>query len=229
MGNQQRRGADAPKSGAKSTLYKKDFWGTENLRYSGPHPRMVKVARTANSLAQGRNCTLLDVGCGPATLASLLLPGILYYGIDIAIKTPAPNLLEADLLESPIGFGGKRFDIVVAQGFFEYVGEMQSQKLGEIASILADGGTFITSYVNFDHRNAHIYEPYSNVQPFDQFRASVGEHFSVRRVKPTSYNWRHRDTGRRIFKALGLHTDLNIPVVGRPLAVQYILVCGAHP
>jgi SAM-dependent methyltransferase len=189
---------------------------------------MVKVARIANSLTRGRDCTLLDVGCGPATLASLLLPNIQYYGIDIAIKTPAPNLLEVDLLKSPISFGDKSFDIVVAHGFFEYVGEFQSQKLAEIAANLRDGGTFITSYVNFNHRRPHIYGPYSNVRPFDEFRSSVQEHFAVRRVLPTSYNWRHRDSDRRIFKAIGLNTDLNIPVVGRSLAVQYILVCGAR-
>jgi len=170
----------------------------------------------------------LDVGCGPATLAALLLPTIQYYGIDIAIKNPFPNLLEADLMESTIGFEGKYFDIVVAQGFFEYVGKLQSQKLAEIVDILGDGGTFIASYVNFDHRRRHIYQPYSNVQPFDQFLASVEEHFAVRQVLPTSYNWWHRDTNPRIFRAFGMHTDRNIPVVGRSLAVQYILVCGAR-
>jgi|HubBroStandDraft_1064217.scaffolds.fasta_scaffold01689_6 SAM-dependent methyltransferase len=228
MDSQRDKHAAGSASDARGMLYKKDFWRTENLRYSAVHPRMLKVARVANSLARGRDCTLLDVGCGPATLASLLLPNVQYYGIDIAIKTPVPNLLEADLLESPIGFGGKRFDIVVAQGFFEYVREFQSQKLSEIAGILGDGGTFITSYVNFDHRQPHIYQPYSNVQPFGQFRASVEEHFAVQRVLPTSYNWWHRDSNPRIFRAFGLHTDLNIPVVGRSFAVQYILVCGSR-
>jgi hypothetical protein len=209
MDSQRDKHAAGSASDARGMLYKKDFWRTENLRYSAVHPRMLKVARVANSLARGRDCTLLDVGCGPATLASLLLPNVQYYGIDI-------------------GFGGKRFDIVVAQGFFEYVREFQSQKLSEIAGILGDGGTFITSYVNFDHRQPHIYQPYSNVQPFGQFRASVEEHFAVQRVLPTSYNWWHRDSNPRIFRAFGLHTDLNIPVVGRSFAVQYILVCGSR-
>jgi SAM-dependent methyltransferase len=220
--------ADDSRSDAGRVLYKKDFWRTENLRYTAPHSRMVKVARTANSLAGEGGCTLLDVGCGPAALASLLRPNIQYYGVDIAIKTSAPNLLEADLMESPIGFGGKRFDIVVAQGFFEYVGELQSQKLAEIADILGSDGTFITSYVNFGHRQPYIYQPYSNVQPFGQFRASVEEYFAVRRVLPTSYNWRHWDSNHRISRTIGLHTDVNIPVVGRLFAVQYILVCGTR-
>ncbi|HTU75241.1 MAG TPA: class I SAM-dependent methyltransferase [Trebonia sp.] len=226
MKNQQGQDAEGTGSAPDGLLYKKDFWRTENLRYSKPHPRMVKVARIANALAQGADCSLLDVGCGPAALASLLRANITYHGIDIAIKTPAADLLEMDLLESPVGFGDKRFDIVVAQGFFEYVGESQSRKLAEIAGILEAGGTFITSYVNFDHRQRHVYEPYSNVQPFAQFRAGVEEHFTVQRLIPTSYNWRHRDSTRSASKALGLHTDLNVPVLGRIFAVQYILVCS---
>ena len=171
---------------------------------------MVKVARIANSLARGRNCTLLDVGCGPTTtLASLLQPNIDYYGVDIAIQEPAPNLLEVDLLENPIGFGGRRFDIVVAQGFFEYVGKFQSQKLAELAGLLAEGGTFIASYVNFGHWHRFRYGPYSNVQPFPKFRASIREHFTVQRIVPTSYNLRHRDSQGNLAKVLVLRSSLS--------------------
>ena len=59
----------------------------------------------------------------------LLHPNIQYYGIDIAIHDPAPNLIEADFLEAPIRFDGKRFDMVVAQGVFEYVGNLQTRSL----------------------------------------------------------------------------------------------------
>jgi SAM-dependent methyltransferase len=216
---------DGSTSDAGGVLYKRDFWRVENLNYSRPHPRMVKVARIANSLARGRNCTLLDIGCGPTTLASLLQPNIDYYGVDIAIQEPAPNLLEVDLLENPIGFDSRRFDIVVAQGFFEYAGKFQSQKLAEIADLLAEGGTFICSYVNFGHWHRSIYMPYSNVQPFPKFRASLGEHFTVRRVVPTSYNVRHRDSQGKLAEVLGLGTDLNIRILGRLFAIQYILLC----
>jgi SAM-dependent methyltransferase len=228
MTTQQDGHADGSTSDAMSVLYKKDFWRTENLNYSTPHRRMKKVARTVNSLAREKDRTLLDVGCGPATLASLLRPNIHYYGVDIAIQEPGANLLEADLTENRIAFGDRRFDIVVAQGFFEYVSDLQSEKLAEIADLLAEGGTFITSYVNFGHRDPYIYKPYSNVQPFAVFRASVAEHFTVRRVLPTSYNWRHHESRRKIVTALGLHTDLNIPVLAPALAVQYILVCTAR-
>ncbi len=94
-----------PADGAGNTLYKKDFWSEENLKYSRPHFRMEKVARLINRLAGAQERTLLDVGCGPATLMSLLKPNIRYHGVDIAIQKPAPNLIEADFLETPIRFG----------------------------------------------------------------------------------------------------------------------------
>ena len=93
-----------PRPEVGTTLYKKDFWSEENLKYSRPHYRMEKASRILNKLARDRDCTLLDVGCGPATLMSLLQPNIHYYGIDIAIQNPAPNLVEADFLETPISF-----------------------------------------------------------------------------------------------------------------------------
>src|SRR6266536_2610245 len=40
-----------------------------------PHFRMRKVARTVRSVTRGRQCDLLDVGCGPATLAQLMPAG----------------------------------------------------------------------------------------------------------------------------------------------------------
>ena len=49
MDSQQGTHADGSTSDAGGVLYKEDFWRTENLNYSRPHPRMVKVARIANS------------------------------------------------------------------------------------------------------------------------------------------------------------------------------------
>ena len=116
--------------------YKKEFWSTENLKYEKPHFRMRKVARTISRLAADREYDLLDVGCGPGTLQYLMPSNVHYHGIDISIPVPADNLLEADILEAPIDFRGMRFDLVVAQGMFEYVGEHQSQKFAEIAGLL---------------------------------------------------------------------------------------------
>ena len=43
---------------------------------------------------------------------------------------------------------------------------------------------FIATYVNFDHRKRDMYWPYSNVQPFKDFRKSLAEHFKIRRFFP---------------------------------------------
>ena len=68
------------------SVYKRDFWSHENLKYAQPHYRMRKVARVVNRLADGKASGCLDVGCGPATLRQLLDPNIAYYGVDIAIQ-----------------------------------------------------------------------------------------------------------------------------------------------
>jgi SAM-dependent methyltransferase len=210
------------------TLYKKDFWSEENLKYNRAHYRLEKSALVINKLARDKECTLLDVGCGPAALKRLLRPNIQYYGIDIAIHDPSPNLIEADFLENPLKFGDKRFDIVVAQGVFEYVGNLQSQKFAEIARLLNEDGIFLVSYVNFNHRKKEVYWPYSNVQPIGHFRRSLSQHFTIRRCFPTSYNWNHWDPGRKVLRAVNIHVNVNIPVVGPILGVQYFFVCSAR-
>jgi SAM-dependent methyltransferase len=227
MKNQQRLDEGRSVNSPENVLYKKDFWSTENLKYSRPHFRMEKIARTVNSLAKGKDCTLLDVGCGPAALEPLVQPNIEYYGIDIALAHPAPNLIEADIVEAPIRFADKRFDIVLAQGFFEYVGGLQEQKFAEIRQLLKPDGKFVVSYVNFSHRDRFVYHPYSNVQPFSEFRASLERHFKVRRAFPTSYNWRHQEPSRSLVKAGNMLLNVNIPFLGQALAVEYVLICTA--
>jgi len=207
------------------TLYKKDFWSKENLKYSRPHYRLEKSARIINRLTRGKGCTLLDIGCGPAALMPLLQSNIQYYGVDIAIQHPAPNLLEADFLEMPIRFADKHFDIVIAQGVFEYVGGLQAQKFAEISQLLNDSGTFIVSYVNFDHRSKSVYWPYSNVQPLGDFRQALARHFEIKRSFPTSYNWHHSEPNQKIIRSINMHINLSIPFISRILAVEYFYIC----
>jgi SAM-dependent methyltransferase len=197
--------------------YKKDFWSEENLKYSPAHYRLRKSARLINRLADRRECSLLDVGCGPATLGTLLSPRIEYFGIDIAIQAPTPNLHEVDFLESPIGFAGRKFDFIVAQGVFEYVGEHQEQKFSEIAELLTDDGRFIASYVNFDHRARDIYWPYNNVRSFDDFRI------------PTSHNWGHSEPGKKLISTPNIYLNFNLPIISRILAVEYFFICSRLP
>ena len=215
-----------PKESTGNTLYKKDFWSKENLQYNRPHYRLEKSARIVNRLARGKKLALLDVGCGPAALMPLLQSNIEYYGIDIAIHDPAPNLIEADLANTPIRFDDKRFDIVIAQGFFEYMGTFQAQKFTEISQLLNDGGIFIVTYVNFGHRDKDIYWPYSNVQALNDFRQSLAQYFEIKRSFPTSYNWQHNEPNRKLIKAANKYlSNINFPFIGPVLAVEYFFIC----
>jgi len=206
--------------------YKRDFWSEENLKFTRPHFRLEKAARIVNRMARGRECDLLDVGCGPGTLMRLLDSNIHYHGIDIAIHDPAPNLLEADLLEGPIRFGDKQFDIVVAQGLFEYLGEFQHRKFAEIRQLLRPGGRFVVTYMNFGHHKKQIYWPYSNVQSIPEFRQSLTRHFRIIRSFPVAHNWNHGSPSRRWLRAIQMPMDLNIPVVSPLLAPEYFFICS---
>jgi SAM-dependent methyltransferase len=208
------------------TFFDRDFWRTENQRYKSAHFRLQKAGRILNGLAGGRDCTLLDVGCGPATLRKELVPNIRDSGIDIAISEPGPGLYEMDIATQPIDLEGQEFDFVVAQGLFEYLGKTQSQKFAEIAELLAEGGTFLTSYVNFEHRAPCLYDIYNNVQPVEEFEQALSRFFTVRRRIPTSHNWHHSEPSRRLVKALNMHFDVDIPYVSRQLAVEYFFVCS---
>jgi SAM-dependent methyltransferase len=207
--------------------YKRDFWGRENLKFSQPHFRLEKAARLINKQSRGRECDLLDLGCGPAALMPLVAPNVHYYGIDIAIQEPAPYLLEADLLASPIRFGDRKFDIVLAQGVFEYLGDHQAEKFAEVAQLLRDrDATFVVSYVNFGHRDREIYWPYSNIQSLDDFRGSLSQRFTIRRSFATSHNWHHHEPVKEPVRTLNMHLNLNVPVLSRKLAVEYFFICS---
>jgi SAM-dependent methyltransferase len=206
--------------------YKRDFWIRENQKHVPAHYRLQKSARIINGLAGQEECDLLDVGCGPATLMRLLRPNIHYHGIDIAIHDPAPNLVEADILKEPIRFAGRRFGIISALGLFEYVGGRQAEKFSEIARLLDENGRFVLTYTNFEHRDKYIFEAFSNVQPFADFRRSLAPYFRVDRCFPTSYNWHGGQPARRLLKAANMNVTANIPVIGPKLAVEYFLICS---
>jgi len=210
----------------RASRYKRDFWEEENLKFDEPWYRLEKSARSISKLAGRRECTLLDVGCGPAALMRLLPVNIHYHGIDIAIHNPAPNLLEADLLESEIAFGDERFDLITALGVFEYIGQSQSRKFSEIARILNPDGRFIVTYTNFGHRKKRIYEAFSNVQPLDSFRQDLRRYFNIDESFPASHNWKHSQPSRELVKAANMHVSFNIPFVSPALAVDYFFICS---
>jgi SAM-dependent methyltransferase len=214
---------------ARAVKYKRDFWATENLSYSAPQFRSRKVGRVLRRLAGGRECDVLDVGCGPGSLGTILPPNIHYYGIDISIPKPAPNFLEIDILENPIGFHGRQFDLIVAQGMFEYVADQQSKKFAEIAALLKGDGKFVLTYQNFGHLRRQIYYPYSNVQPPADFRADLGRFFTIERYFPGSHNLRHSIPQRPLLQLSQAYLNVNIPVISRMLAVDYLYICSPLP
>ncbi len=207
-------------------LHKRDFWIRENRKHVPAHYRLQKSARIINAIAGREDRELLDVGCGPATLMRLLRPNIHYFGIDIAIHDPAPNLIETDILKKSIRFDGRRFDIVAALGLFEYVGARQDEKFSEIAQLLSEHGRFVLTYTNFGHRDKRIFEAFSNVQPFDDFRRSLASHFTIDKCFPTSYNWRGGQPVRALLKSANMHVKVNVPLVGTRLAVEYFFICS---
>ncbi len=211
------------------SVQKRDFWSHENLKYSKPHYRMRKVARVVNRLADKKPSRLLDVGCGPAALRQLLDPNIAYHGVDIAIQQPSPELVERDLLRDPITSDDAPFDLVVAQGFFEYMSDAQSQKFAEIAKLLVPEGRFVATYVNFDHRRPDYYTPYNNIQPSAQFTRTLAEHFVIERQFPTAHNWNHSEPGQWFVRIPNMHINVKVPLLTNKLAVEYIFICRPRP
>lgn len=206
----------------------KDFWLGENLRYAKTYFRLEKCVRIVNALAQGKTCDLLDVGCGPATLARLLQRNITYYGIDIAIHTPAPSLREFDFTQNKIAFDDKRFDIVVAAGVFEYLGNLENQKFSEIASLLNKDGKFVVTYTNFHHMNDRLIDHsiYNNIQPIQAFKRDLESYFRVERWFPSSHNWHCSEPRRKFLKKIQMPLETAIPIITPMLAVNYFFICS---
>lgn len=212
--------------GGTAKYRKREFWIEENQKHIPAHYRLQKLARIITKIAGGRKTDLLDVGCGPATLMKLLPDNISYYGIDIAIHNAASNLLEADIVETPIRFDNKKFQIVVAQGLFEYLGDAQSSKFADVAGILDGGGVFLVTFTNFGHRNAQAYEVFNNIQSVQDFRRSLAAHFRVARSFPISHTWRGGQPTRALVKSANMHMHVNIPHVSPRLAVEYGFLCS---
>ncbi len=84
---------------------------------------------------------------------------------------------------------------------------------------------FVASYVNFGHRNTDIYEPYSNVRPLFEFRQDLARHFTILKSFPTSHNWHHNEPSRPLIKFANMHLNVNVPLIGPILAVEYFFIC----
>lgn len=229
MEDRETRGKATRQHSDNARRYKRDFWATENRGFAEPHFRLQKVAGIVRDMVGDKECDLLDLGCGPSTFARLMPPNVHYYGIDIAIHDPAPNLIEKDLLETPIDFRGRKFDLVLAQGLFEYLGDRQRQKFAEIRALLKDGGKFVVTYINFAHRRKNLYHAYSNVQEPGVFRRDLERYFTIDRSFPGAYNWNHTLPSRRFMKQAQSRLYVNIPFVSEFLAVDYFYICSPRP
>lgn len=212
--------------GKAANYRKREFWIQENQKHIPAHYRLRKLARIVTKVAAGRKTDLLDVGCGPATLMKLLPANISYYGIDIAIHNAAPNLREADIVETPIRFDDKRFQIIVAQGLFEYLGDAQSSKFADVAGLLDGRGVFLVTFTNFGHRSAQAHEAFNNIQSVQGFSRSLADHFKVVRSFPISHTWRGGQPTRPLVKSANMHINLSIPYVSPRLAVEYAFLCS---
>jgi SAM-dependent methyltransferase len=204
----------------------RSFWAQENLTYSRPNFRMRKCAALLNQMAGGRRCDLLDIGCGPASLRSLLDPNVHYFGLDIALQTRAPYLRELDFASNPIAFGRKRFDVVVALGVFEYMGSREQEKFLEIRRLLKNGGRFVMSYLNFGHLRRVVLPIYNNVQSIADITRSLETSFRIERRFPVSHHWRHKQPGRNALPRIQLQMNRSIPLISPRLAVEYFFVCS---
>ncbi len=213
---------------APNVFNDREFWLKENIRYSQPYFRLEKCAKIVNALSHSKTCDVLDVGCGPATLARLLQKNINYYGIDIAIHSPAVNLLEVDFAENEIKFGDKRFDIVVAAGVFEYLGGRQKKKFSEIRSLLSKDGKFIVTYTNFSHINDRLIDHsiYNNVQPIKVFKRDLESYFRVDKWFPSSHNWHCSEPRRNFLKRIQMPLNRGIPIITPLLAVNFFFICS---
>jgi len=211
---------------AAENFRNRDYWIVENTLYVEASFRLRKCAQTINELSGNRECSLLDVGCGPVALKSLLKPNISYYGIDIAIHEPRPYLREINTAHEVIDFDNKRFDFVVALGFFEYMGQEQRRKFEEIRGILKDDGKFMMSYINFGHFRRKVWPNYNNVQSIAEMTKGLSEVFRIERCFPASHNWRQKQPGKRSFPALQMRTNFSIPFFSPLLAVEYFFICS---
>ena len=129
-------------------------WNVRSFDFGGAHPRLILIATMILGLPE--IMTMLDVGCGPAPLRDIVPRHIEYFGIDIATSVIAamrdPAHFEAvDLDERQEAFGGRRFDLVVCSGVFEYINRRQAF-IDFLKRKVRPGGWLIMSFTNHQHR-----------------------------------------------------------------------------
>jgi len=212
---------------ADTVYWNREHWIASTDFYKRPYLRLEKCASIVNRPAGTGEIDLLDIGCGPATLAGHLNANIRYHGIDIAIHEPAANLIEMDVTQERIRFRNKRFDLIVAAGLFEYLGTFQRRKLREIHHLLKENGRFVVTFTNFAHVHPPLQEPiYNNTISIRAFLDDLQVFFSVERYFPSSHNWVRREPRRRWLRWMNMSFSANIPFVSHMLACNYFFICS---
>ncbi len=198
----------------------REYWIKENLRYTHRYFRTLKLAKIVNVMSRGKPCDLLDLGCGPETLSSLLNQNVSYFGIDIALHRAQKHLMEMDITRNPIHFHGNTFDFVVAAGLFEYMGNCSHEKYAEILTLLKPNGKFIVTYMNMDHCTKPSFPSWNNIVTIDEFKEGLSQHYHVLDFFPSYYSAKEGDLESELMRKLQLNFNLNIPLIGKRYGVN---------
>jgi len=135
---------------------KATYWAAETQKYSQTHLRIKRIASEINRLPIKKG-SVLDLGCGPATLNNLIdHKRFCYYGIDVFDQKISNGSYQRFDLEkgnwSRFPYRQK-FEIVVLSGVIEYLSLNRVRDiLRQIReSFIAEDGFIILTYTNFDH------------------------------------------------------------------------------
>jgi O-methyltransferase len=142
------------------------YWVVEAQKYSQTHLRIKRVANEINQLPL-KNGSVLDLGCGPATLNNLIdYKRFHYYGVDVFDQHISNGIYKkfdfenGDWSEFPYQ---QKFEIVVLSGLIEYLSlDRIKNLLDQIReNLIAKNGYIILTYTNFDHysRKSTNYHP----------------------------------------------------------------------
>jgi SAM-dependent methyltransferase len=132
----------------------RSYWESNSFKYDCVHDRLRLVAREIAALAPS---SILDLGCSTGRLARELqasLPEMNYFGCDLSLaaveRIDLPRVVQRDLNEDGLPFGGLRFDCIAASGICEYIVDLPGL-LGEVCCRLNPRGWFVASYLNTWH------------------------------------------------------------------------------
>ncbi|MFA6393954.1 MAG: class I SAM-dependent methyltransferase [Patescibacteria group bacterium] len=171
------------------------YWSIESLKYQKPHERIRKIYREI--IKGSTSGSVLDIGCGPASLALLLQSGnFKYSGVDV-FKQNIPSgryrvfdLEHDDFSNFPFD---EIFDVVVISGVIEYLSiERVRELLKYLRLKLSDRNTkIIITYTNFSHYSRKIatYHPrWVMIKKIDDIREEFrAAGFSIVRFYPSYY------------------------------------------